>query len=127
MSMSQEQLAQLRALAEGATPGPWGWFGHRRGPMYLATKHHGRRFVMEFIRQGMQGAQPMFQVYDDPEHPSWGRMVEASKMAVLEVAPLDYRDDIVDIDNPDARWIAAADPTTILALIDELETLRRGR
>jgi hypothetical protein len=73
----------------------------------------------------MRGAQPTFQVYSPTDYdgvgpkPSGrdgsGVMHPASELAVREVH---YRDDIVDIDNPDAQWIAAADPTTILALID---------
>jgi len=58
----------------------------------------------------MRDAQPTFQVHD-PEHrdgsPStwWGIMHRADDLAVREV---DYRTDIVDIANPDARLIAAA-------------------
>jgi len=118
--VNAEQLAQLEALAAAATPGPWGWFGHRDHGMYLATVHNGRVYVMDFIRQGMQGAQPQFQVRKNAEHPDWGTMTPASELAV---APQDYRDDIVAIDNPDARFIAAARG----AVTDLLAEVRRLR
>jgi hypothetical protein len=105
---------RLRALAEKATPGPWAWFGdlasHR---IYLATVKGGRRFIMDFRRWGMSGAQPRFQVS--------GIMRAAKELATRE-AP--YRGDIAEIDHPDARFIAAMNPTTVRALLDEVEGLR---
>ncbi|MBY5917310.1 hypothetical protein HFO77_23230 [Rhizobium leguminosarum] len=44
------------------TPGPWAWFGNASSnSIYLATTHSGRRYVMDFVRWGMRGAQPRFQ------------------------------------------------------------------
>jgi hypothetical protein len=105
----------LRQLAETATPGPWRWGGSITDPK-LWTVYGGHVFVMGFERCGMQGAQPTFQVYHNQPHDGTGIMELASKLAVREVP---YRDDIVDIANQDARWIAAADPTTILALLSD--------
>ena len=94
------------------TPGPWGWFGSAKRGMYLATLDSGRTFVMDFVRQGMEGAQPRFQ--------RGNVMEKAAELAVFEVAPHVvgvtaakreggvYRDDIIAIDHPDARLIAAA-------------------
>lgn len=94
------------------TPGPWGWFGSAKRGMYLATVNRGRTFVMDFVRQGMEGAQPRFQRRNVME--------KAAELAVFEVAPHVvgvteakreggvYRDDIIAIDHPDARLIAAA-------------------
>ena len=49
-------------------------------------------------------------------------MVKAREVAVQEV---DYRSDIiVDIDNPVARWLAAASPNRVLALLDERDRLQ---
>lgn len=105
---------RLRALLEAVTPGPWAWYGdltsHR---VYLATVKGGRRFVMDFRRWGFGGAQPRFQV--------GGIMRAAADLATRE-AP--YRGDIAEIDHPDARFIAAMNPTTVRALLDEVEGLR---
>lgn len=95
------------------TPGPWGWFGHSKHGMHLATVDRNRTYIMDFVRQGMAGAQPRFR----------DRMVmkPASELCVFEVArhvignkaaneagTFVYRRDIVAIDHPDARLIAAA-------------------
>jgi len=117
------RVDEIAARAAAATLGPWGWFGHRDHGMYLSTVYHGRIYVMDFIRQGMQGAQPRFQVHENPEHPDWGTMTPASELAVLEVAPRDYRDDIVGIDHPDAAFIAAA-RDDVPWLLAEVERLR---
>ena len=105
---------RLRALTDAATPGPWAWYGdltaHR---IYLATVNGGRRFVMDFRRWGMSGAMPRFQV---------GGIMRTIKELATREAP--YRDDIAEIDHPDARFIAAMDPTTVRALLDEVERLR---
>jgi hypothetical protein len=108
-------LAELRRLAEAATPGPWRWEGHRNRGMHLSTVDRGRQYVMGFIRQGMQGAQPTFQVRDED---GYGLMTPASELAVQEV---EYRDDITHIEHPDAAFIVAANPATILSLLDRAE------
>lgn len=96
------------------TPGPWGWFGSKHAGFYLATKHSGRQFVMSFIRMGMRGAQPQFQVN--------GVMEDAKSLAIFEVGKRGvigfeaanqpgsgvYRSDIIGFAHPDARLIAAA-------------------
>lgn len=91
------------------TPGPWQWFGDtKHGAPYLATVHGGRRYVMDFVRKGMNRAQPRFQID--------GIMEPASDLAIYEVAPLAtsaddtalYRHDIIGIRHPDAQLIAAA-------------------
>lgn len=91
-------LDRLAELDAEATEGPWGWKGHRsRGGMFLGALHSGFLDVMDFVRQGMNGAQPRFQV----DH----LMTKAEDLAVLEVT---YRDAIKDIDHPDARIIYEA-------------------
>lgn len=109
-------MTTLRELAEAASSGPWHWWGSRKRGMYLGRwGEWGKTTVMDFVRQGMSGAQPRF----GTEH----QMVKAEHLAVQEVP---YRDDVVDIDHPDARFIAAADPTTILGLLDERDRLLDG-
>jgi hypothetical protein len=107
------------------TPGPWGWFGNTAGNrIYLATQHHGRRYVMDFTRWGMRGAQPRFQCD--------GLMVDGKELVRFAVGDRDvlgvtqarqntsvYRQDIIEIDHPDARLICAA-PDQHEALTDLL-------
>lgn len=94
------------------TPGPWAWFGGKHG-VYLATTHSGRRYVMDFVRKGMNGAQPRFQ-------PTTG-MVKSDELLMFEVGDRSvrgikeaesdgsvYRYDVRGIDCADARLIAAA-------------------
>lgn len=95
--LSDEQLQAIRARHEASTRGPWRWFGQggrkrKQVDLYLATTHSGRRFVVDFTRSGMNGAQPRFR---SPR----GLMADASTMLRYEV---NYRDDVAGIDNPDA-------------------------
>lgn len=106
------------------TPGPWAWFGNARtNSLYLATVHSGRRYVMDFTRWGMRGAQPRFQ-------PGKGVMVDAKELLQFEVGdqsivgveaakkdPSVYRMDVRGIQCADARLIAAA-PELLAALRD---------
>lgn len=97
------------------TPGPWAWFGNAgSNSLYLATTHSGRRYVMDFTRWGMRGAQPRF-------HPGRGIMVDAKDLLKFEVGDRSvvgmeaarkdgsvYRYDVHGIDCADARLIASA-------------------
>lgn len=94
------------------TPGPWGWFGNEHG-FYLAAKHSGRLYVMDFTRRGMNGAQPRFRVgglmHDAADLVQFA--VGKASVRGLKAAKKDqsvYRYDITGIDHPDARLIAAA-------------------
>lgn len=94
---------ELRALALAATPGPWAWTINKRSrDVRLYAQHSGQLTVMDFVRYGMQSAQPRFRT------PPIDIMVEMS-----ECHP-----------HPDARYIAAANPATVLALLDDLARLR---
>lgn len=110
---------ELRSLAEKASPGPWHWSGYKSRSMghgpYIATwiPGQGRTTVMDFCRLGMGSGQPRFNTDL--------RMVEAVELAVREVP---YRDDVIDVDHPDARFMVAANPRVILGLLDELRSLR---
>lgn len=98
------------------TPGPWQWYGNANSNhIYLATVHGGRRYVMDFTRWGMRGAQPRFQPRER------GGMVDAKDLLQFEVGDYDvvgvdqarkntsvYRLDVEGIDCADARLIAAA-------------------
>lgn len=123
--MSDEQLAQIVARRDAATPGPWRWTGNTDvRQMELSTVKFGRMVVMNFTRWGMSGAQPQFGIgrswkpdptsaYDFTSH---GLMTKASELPVFEVSPTAtdrsdprvYRSDLVGIRHPDAEFIAAS-------------------
>jgi hypothetical protein len=74
----------------------------------------------------MQGAEPMFQVYTGRNGDPWewdGLMTPATALAVQEV---EYRDDINDIDHPDARLIALA-PDMARLLSDMADALESSK
>lgn len=115
-------------MSAGFTPGPWRWFGNRGGGVYLATNHSGRRYVMGFQRYGMNGAQPSFCVgsimrpaAELVEFEVGDRSVRGFKQADKDGSV--YRYDVIGIDTPDARLIAAA-PDLYEALKDLMPTIR---
>ena len=124
-------LEDIKKALEGVTPGPWKWFGNASSNhVYLATTHSGRRYVMDFVRWGMHGAQPRFQ-------PAKGGMIDAKDLLQFEVGDRDivgmdaakkdgsvYRYDVRGIDCPDARYIAAVNPAVITELLSTFETYR---
>lgn len=117
----------LRRLAEAATPGPWRWYGQKGRHISLATVGRGILTVMGSKRLGMQGAEPTFPVWDNPESRAvWGyhggRLTGASELAIREVT---YRDDITGIEHPNAAYIAALSPSTVLPLLDVVEAARQ--
>ena len=80
--------------------------------VYLSTVNHGRRFVMDFVRWGMSGAQPRFQVALDGGDGS-GVMRGIGIMGENE-SPLgptfeaSHRKQFTGIGHPDATFIAAS-------------------
>lgn len=92
-----DELARIRALAEGATEGPWYW--RNTGDPYLMGKWS--QVVMAFERMGMQGAQPSFR----DEH---GFLVPAGRVNLNAI--------------PDAAFIADA-RTTVPRLVAALEAV----
>lgn len=138
--LTDQQLEAIKARADKATPGPWGWFGNTDvHSIYLATKGFGRLTVMSFRRWGLQNAQPMFATdrtwKSDPQSGddfgTCGRMEMAARLARYEVAPDApdhthpdvYRRDLNGIKNPDAEFIAHArqDVPALLAEVDRLK------
>ena len=126
----ESRLAEIRAREEAATEGPWTWGGNVDSQnLRLQTWNHrpdgqscGVVQIMDFVRQGMQGAQPRFM--EDL------MMVKASDRAIYEVAPTAasrkdprvYRGDIVGIKHPDAEFIAAS-RTDLPALLAAVEAV----
>lgn len=112
--MSGINFAQLEADVEASLKGPWAWTGYP-GDLKLSTTHSGRVYVMDFVRKGLNAAQPRFQ-------PKRGRgMIKASDLLQFEVGDRSivgeatarkdgsvYRYDVRGIDCPNARLIALA-------------------
>jgi hypothetical protein len=104
-------------MAAKHTPGPWKWFGNAgSNRVYLATTHSGRRYVMDFVRWGMRGAQPRFQPREER-----GGMIDAKDLLQFEVGDQSivgvdqakkdgsvYRYDVRGINCADARLIESA-------------------
>lgn len=118
-----DPYADLRRLAPEATPGPWRWWGHDGRTIALTTRGYGIAAVMAFARLGMQEAQPVF--YKRSTKPEGGYIDGGKFRKAMDIAvrERDYRTDIAKLDHPDAEWIAAADPTTVSALIAERDAL----
>jgi len=122
---------ELRKLMSEATPGPWEWGGYPDN-LKLQTVHHGKLYVMDFVRKGMRGAQPRFQ-------PTKRGMVNAEDLLMFHVGDHSivgekyarsdgsvYRYDVRGVDAPDARLIAMA-PTIAAELITARETLEEWK
>ena len=142
--MTPEQLAEIEAREQAATPGEWAWFGNTdTQQIYLATKRYGRMYVMGFRRWGLQSAQPTFcidrtwkpnpQSSDDFGYDGWIASAHelASRIVRYEVAPNAvsrddsrvYRADLIGIKNPDAEFIAHSrkDVADLLAEVKRLQ------
>lgn len=122
--LSDEQLAEIRARAEAATPGPWGWRGNTEvRDLRLSALHSGLLTVMDFTRWGMQRARPRFALE--------GVMHDGDELVTYEVHRLGwtraeekpYRADVDGIAHPDAEFIARA-RMDVPALLAEVERLR---
>lgn len=122
-----DKRAELRRLAEAVlADNPMhenrkGWFWHGYGSR--TNRNHaqvelsywapqwGVTNLMSFRRRGMTGAEPAF--YSDG--------MRAESLEPFIEYEQTYRDDIKAIRHPVAEWIAAADPATVLELLDALE------
>lgn len=98
-----QAAAEAVELGKAATPGPWNWRearGSRR--IDLAAPHGGGSVVMDFARNGMQGAEPRFAVCMDgqPRGRRGGILRSASELVKADPDGL--------LRHPDALLIAAA-------------------
>ena len=132
-------LDEIRERWAAIPPGPWRWGGNATcNELDLRTRGRGGQFLMQFVRWGFGRAQPRFPVWDEPGpwtenkwgimRPVWDRERDPSlKARMLKVGMIEkevvYRGDIVGIDNPVARALAAS-PTDVERLIAEVERLR---
>lgn len=120
-------IKDLKRKAEAATPGRWQWFGNTKmNEVYLATVDGGQQFVMDFVRWGMRGAQPRFQVRIDG--PGTGIMRALGELGAKEhpFGPkfeASHRRHFTGIGHPDADHIAANSPDVTLALVARIEQL----
>jgi hypothetical protein len=104
---------KIRELAASGTPsGRWHWNGNAKYKAVALCSWMpglGRVTIMDFVRAGMQGAQPRFR--DENV-----MMVDSMDLVQFEVChaatsahdPRVYRHDIDDIRHPDARKIVVA-------------------
>lgn len=95
------------------TPGPWDWFSYSDGRVYLATPNNGRLIVMDFVRKGMNYAQPRFAVWKDGERANMGGIMVPA-------------DGLIDVaKHPDARLMAAS-PDLLKSLQEFVAALVAG-
>jgi len=123
VTVTDEDLERIEALARAATPGPWGWDGQANTytGVSLVSRTSMVPTVMAFRRRGMGAAEPVFWDRVPGEHPAWsGKMVRARDIVVRERP---YRDDVTALDNADARFIAEIGPDTVLALVARIREL----
>lgn len=112
--MRKIDYAQLEADVALALKGPWAWHGSPSN-LKLSTTHSGKVYVMDFVRKGLNGAQPRFQ----PERKRG--MIKAEDLLQFEVGDRSivgekaareddsvYRYDVRGIDCAEARIIALA-------------------
>lgn len=117
-------LDAVERLAASATPGPWSWNVNPRGhTVSLDGRGRGNEVVMGFRRWGMGGAQPTFRKCHESEGKVFHLLADVGDF----LAPIDGREHhaswLQDIDQPDARFIAAA-RTLVPALTAELRAAR---
>ena len=91
----------------GHTPGSWQWrISLRSRSARIETPHSGRLFVMLFDRWGMQGAQPVFGVWDNAKPRGYGNSGWMRPAEVLATNP-DHNGE-AQLLHPDALLMAAA-------------------
>jgi hypothetical protein len=116
MTLDQTQLDEWKSVAEAATPGARSWYGFgRTHSLRLSTLTGGRKCILAFERWGTQRAQPRFRNNDV------GLMQAACDLLVMRHPE---SDEIVGINNPDARFFEKITPDVVLALLAEITVLR---
>ena len=106
--MTPKQLAEIKARCDAATEGEWGWFDMGRGPI-LASRRRGRLIIMDFVRKGMNSAQPRF-----------AKRTSSDRCGIL------YKAEDIDLElHPDSDFIAHArqDLPDCIAEIERLQGL----
>lgn len=109
--MTPEELEQIKKRADAATPGPWFWDTNRRFHVtMLKAPQDGGTCVMDFVRWGMNGAQPRFN--------------DTQKIFGGILRTMEEYDRDQNRENPNAAFIAHAreDIPALLAEIERLNT-----
>lgn len=100
------------------TPGPWRWEIVNKDVRLCGGRPRYDLHVMDFVRQGMNGAQPRFRCPLE-ENGSFQIMTPASQFAVVAPGRAHHASWFKLLDHPDASLIAAA-PELLDALRDLL-------
>lgn len=114
---SDERAARLRAAAEQATPGPW--VVHVE---IVPLNEHGRETFKDEVANGEFPVEKELHVFTEWDHPQ----LKGPELVVsIWNSPYFERPHGVFIREKDAAYIAAANPQTVLALLDERDALRQ--
>jgi len=117
--LTPDRLQELRRIAEAATPGPWEWREREHNERIRKRERAGRRSRRQFVYclQGppLSGVAPEHRCEFDYHNVMSLRWDQVKGTALTGVAP----------SPADADFIATFDPPTVLALLDEIERLRR--
>lgn len=95
--------AELRRMAEAATPGPWYWGGTE-----CESAQHALQICRENIQATGETIPHFMEVWDDRD----------KRTAIVGNGPTGYQN---------ASYIATANPSTILALLDHIDALESER
>lgn len=104
--MTDEELAEIRELAEAATPGPWyGWFE----PKENMIEARGAKWVMGLSPVSCPFTESLIETCGEDAILSF----ECPKQVLISTDDLEY--------------MVAANPKTVLALLDEVKRLREEK
>lgn len=126
--IDSDRIREIKAFLADVRPGPWQWIGNTKmRDVSLATTHSGHVYVMDFVRWGMGGAQPRFQVELNGS-PGFGVMRSLQELTEggggLGVKyAAEHRKHFAGIAHPDARFIAES-RSLVDELLAEVERLR---
>lgn len=114
-------LPALRRLAQAATPGPWHWGSWMYRPNAPETK------MYEFVKPGVDKLDEDLVLSTAP-YGAIGNYDLREKHDLLMSISTGYGGETsIDISDQDANYIAALNPTVVLALLDRLEVAEQRR
>lgn len=114
--LTDAQLAAIEAAEQKATPGPWTWEVNLKSKgVYLCGSG---KYVMDFVRWGMGGAQPRFRNSEN-------LMVEADELSQIVPGREHHESWHRTLEHPDATFIALL-RNHARALVAEVRAWRSG-
>jgi hypothetical protein len=117
--MSERELAALEAAAKAATPGEWFWEVNLKSKRVALTSTglpaSMHEIVMDFVRWGMGGACPRLRK-PHANRPDFVIMHRADEFAAVIPGREHHASWAQTLEQPDARHIAAANPSAVLRL-----------